>query len=142
MGTGTIEKVGVEAAGCWIDEANWGWRGPLRVIDIALGLGMSLDADDMALYDYATVCADREGSPAPRLILSTGDIHTPQTIWGPISGHGEMADSAEEWLNAHVAPDGFTFGWHDGSFMLWSVADWCVASGDACFCDPGEGCCE
>lgn len=30
----------------------------------------------------------------------------------------EVAEEAEEWLNANVAPEGFSFGWHEGEFFF------------------------
>lgn len=41
-----------------------------------------------------------------------------------VTGQGLLAESAEAWLNANVAPDGWAFGWHDGEFMLWPDSDW------------------
>jgi len=34
------------------------------------------------------------------------------------------ADAAEEWLNEYIAPEGFSFGWHEGEFFLWSEESW------------------
>ncbi len=36
----------------------------------------------------------------------------------------DAADEAEVWLNATVAPEGYSFGWSDGEFFLWSDQDW------------------
>lgn len=37
---------------------------------------------------------------------------------------GEVADDAEAWLNENAAPEGYSFGWHDGEFFLWSNEQW------------------
>ena len=36
----------------------------------------------------------------------------------------DAADEAEAYMNESVAPEGYSFGWHDGEFFLWSDADW------------------
>jgi hypothetical protein len=34
------------------------------------------------------------------------------------------AEDAEQWLNDFAAPDGYSFGWHEGEFFLWSDEQW------------------
>jgi hypothetical protein len=34
------------------------------------------------------------------------------------------SDVAENWLNENVAPEGYSFGWHEGEFFLWSTETW------------------
>ena len=36
----------------------------------------------------------------------------------------DAAEQVETWLNDQVAPEGYSFGWSDGEFMLWSDASW------------------
>ena len=36
----------------------------------------------------------------------------------------EMVDLYEQWMNEYIAPEGFSFGWHDGEFFLWSDQTW------------------
>lgn len=36
----------------------------------------------------------------------------------------DASDEAEQWMNQNVAPDGYSFGWHDGEWFLWSYEDW------------------
>lgn len=31
---------------------------------------------------------------------------------------------AEDWLNDFVAPEGYSFGWFDGEFFLWTWEEW------------------
>lgn len=47
-----------------------------------------------------------------------GDWITPDVAAERIINQGGLADEAETWLNEHVAPHGFSFGWHDGDFTL------------------------
>lgn len=35
-----------------------------------------------------------------------------------------LEDEATEWLNEHIAEEGFTFDWHDGSYFYWSNDEW------------------
>lgn len=35
-----------------------------------------------------------------------------------------VSEEAEDYLNENVAPDGYSFGWFDGEFFLWSFAMW------------------
>jgi hypothetical protein len=85
-------------AGCWID-GTWGWRGIIRVIEIAEEHGMTLTEQQRSVVNDA----DRDG------------------VYEEIVG---LADEAEEWLNEQIAPEGWSFGWHDGELFLWSDADW------------------
>ena len=36
----------------------------------------------------------------------------------------ELEDSARDFLNDHVARNGYYFGWFDGNVMYWSDTDW------------------
>lgn len=127
-----ITKVDASQAGCWIG-GGWGWLGSIRVIEIAESHGFPMDDDDKALVE-----ANRGVCVEP-LTLSTGQVVEPDLIGELVSGQGEMADKAETWLNDNVAPEGYSFGWHDGEFYLWSTADWCDVSGDICQCDEPHG---
>ena len=95
-------------AGCWVD-GHWGQYGAARVIEIARDFGW----DDAEAIDLAT-----------RHLASMG----PSTAEGlgedEFETYVSASDDAETWLNEHAAPDGYSFGWHDGEFFLWSEADW------------------
>lgn len=87
-------------AGCWID-GHEGHYGIVTLVTIAETYGMRLSAvDSGAVSRYAA------GSNAEIEI-----VHS-------------IADEAEEFLNATVAPDGYSFGWHEGAFFLWSEESW------------------
>lgn len=89
-----IIKASSTDAGCWID-GHWGQFGSSRLIEIAECYGFTFEPPT--------------DSDCP------GDIA--EQIY-------EIADEAENWLNAHVAPEGFYFGWYEGEFFLWSAETW------------------
>lgn len=108
-----IRKAQPTDAGCWVD-GHWGWRGIGRVAEIAVGCGWPITAEDaetLAQYMSDDPCADDCAQA----------MH-------------EIADDAEDWLTDNVAPDGYSFGWHDGEFFLWPDGGWCVAARDGCYC--------
>ena len=37
----------------------------------------------------------------------------------------EVVNDAEQWLNDAVAPEGYSFGWHDGEFFFQPDYWWC-----------------
>lgn len=127
-----IKRVEPSNAGCWIG-GGWGWKGSTRLIDIAHGHGFPLDADDRAI-----IAAYDSGSDEP-VTLASGEVIDADSIGGCVIDQGSLADTAEQWLNDHIAPEGYSFGWHDGEFFLWSAADWCDASDDRCQCDEPHG---
>lgn len=87
-------------AGCWID-GTWGWRGTPRVIEIAEAYGMTVEPSikEQGIYN---IVEDADGYD--------------QIV--------DLSDDAEAWLNEHVAPEGFSFGWDDGEFFLRATVDW------------------
>ena len=112
----TDTRVSASDAGCWID-GRWGIYGPGRLLDIASSYGFPMDDDDRAIIAAHDAHSDT-------VTLSTGETIDAVTIAECVSGQGELTDRAEDWLNEHVAPDGYTFGWHDGEFFLWADSEW------------------
>lgn len=102
----TIERVTPDDAGCWI-EGSRGWYGSQRLIEIAESYGFALSAEDRDAVDAYFASDDADGSAAEA-----------------VTGQGGIADDAEDYLNANVAPEGYSFGWHDGEFFLWSEDYW------------------
>jgi hypothetical protein len=104
--------------GCWVDGVK-GIYAPVAVVDIARSRGFAwphpdTDAD---LYEWA-----RAGQHGP------GPMNEDSSVaWG------ELCDDAEQWLDDHIAPEGYWFGWLDGDFMLGSEAQWCEWMGDRCY---------
>ena len=101
-------KVTASDAGCWID-GHWGQYGGARMVAIAAEYGWEdSEAIDLAQRHLAAM----QPSDAPSL---SDDEYI------ELSG---ALDDAEQFLNDYVAPDGYTFGWFDGEFFLWSDEDW------------------
>lgn len=86
-------------AGCWID-GHWGHYGSARLIEIAHNFGYGRDGAMCQEYLYGDV-----SSLKCEFIV-------------------EASEDAEVWMNENVAPDGFSFGWHDGEWFLWSDESW------------------
>lgn len=107
--TTTTQRATSADAGCWID-GHWGQYGITRLIEIANGHGFPLSPEDeTAVETYNAGDFDFE---------SDGQVYD-AADWVV-----QVGDDAEAWLNENVAPEGFSFGWHDGEFFLWSTADW------------------
>jgi hypothetical protein len=86
-------------AGCWVDGGR-GRYARARVIEIALDCGW-------------------EDSEATEIVARYPELSEDQQ-----DALGDVVNNAEQYLNEHVAPEGFSFGWHDGEFFLWSDTDW------------------
>ena len=103
-----IVKATASDAGCWVD-GHWGQYGGARLVDLAEGLGYG----DMYVIGLAH-----------KHLASMG----PSTSDGLTDEEYEiLADAGDEvtdWLNANVAPEGYSFGWHDGEYFLWSEETW------------------
>lgn len=112
--TVTLTTGDVAETGCWI-AGHWGWRGSLRLIEIAEGFDFDQKLTD---DDRRAMQAVDDGDDT--FVTSDGTISDPFE-W--VSGQGGLADDAEAWLNK-IAPEGWSFGWHDGEFFLWSDEDW------------------
>lgn len=82
-------------AGCWID-GHHGVYGPERLVSIAESYGY----ESTLLHGYE--------------LLEPEDWEA--WIW--------ESEAAAEWMNDHVAPEGFSFGWFDGEWFLWSQESW------------------
>lgn len=91
-------------AGCWVD-GHWGWRASVRVIVLAREFGFQVDEEleDAIKYFNNDECS------------SYSD--TPEIVY-------DASDEAEEWMNNNVAPQGYSFGWFDGEWFLWSYDTW------------------
>ena len=111
------ESEALAAQGCWL-EGSRGWRAAAPLVDIAAGYGMPVDEDDRTIL--AAYMDSRD-----TVTLASGESVDSQdcTI--------ELTDRAEAWLNEHVAPAGWSFGWSDGEFFLWTDADWSNVDGGA-----------
>lgn len=86
--------------GCWVD-GHWGHYGVLRMIEIADEYGCPLTDDDRALMSA----------------YDKGEQYDADEFYS-------LADEIEGWMNAWLAPEGYSFGWSDGEFFLMSNQDW------------------
>lgn len=100
-------KATPDNAGCWID-GHWGHYSGARLIQIATSAGWD-DTDAFA-------AAERYMKNEPELDEDGVDLQY-EHIW-------DAADEAEVWMNEHIAPEGYSFGWHDGEYFLWKDSEW------------------
>lgn len=137
-------------AGCWI-EGSRGWTGSAVLVRKAQGWGMPLNVSSerfLAAYEAGEGAEDWRcglcGFKLSRVTLTDegGWVHLhdagksyvddgilphdphPCDTQEAILGQGELVDQTEEWLNEHIAPEGYAFGWHDGEFFLWTTDEW------------------
>lgn len=92
-------------AGCWID-GHWGRYAITNLLAIAESEGwpgMDAELASAIRCNDAEFCSD--SCCCQEIIVSA-------------------ADEAEAWMNANLAPAGYSFGWHDGEFFLWSDESW------------------
>jgi hypothetical protein len=99
-------------AGVWVDGVR-GWMAEHHMIDLAVGHGWPITADD-----------DRVINACRGQLYSVDDSESLR----------EIADDAEAFMNDHVAPLGYAFGWHEGDFILASEATWCAVNDGTCYC--------
>ncbi|MGH3608880.1 MAG: hypothetical protein ACRDRD_12435 [Pseudonocardiaceae bacterium] len=99
----TVVKADPKDYGCWI-EGHWGQYGPARMVLIAADYGY----EDQQIVAIARRHMDECVHPGKDNEI-TEDEHEALS-WG--------ADSIETWLNDNVAPEGYSFGWHDGEFFF------------------------
>jgi hypothetical protein len=97
-----------DQAGCWID-GHWGQYGVARMVELAVAHGF----DDGELHDIA---ARHLASMSPSDVPGLTDDE-----WQTMA---DSVDHVEDWMTGNVAPDGFSFGWHDGEFFLQSDEWW------------------
>lgn len=94
-------------AGCFI-EGSWGHYGMARLIQIA-------GDNDYGKGSYAHQNHIKLANKYMRL----SHIFTEDEMDHLVAA----ADEAEQFMN-ECAPEGYSFGWHDGEFFLWSDEDW------------------
>lgn len=92
--------------GCYI-ESSWGIYGQAKMVLIAAELGYT----------------GKEINAAKKLMLEHDmpgvDARLRDSEWDLLS-----ESNAEQWLNDTIVPEGYSFGWNDGEFFLWSTSDW------------------
>jgi hypothetical protein len=114
-----ITRATPDDAGCWID-GHWGQYGIARMIEIASlhGYVDPATTPPFAQQDIVEIARRHLASMGPYTEGDDGisDDEHEQLSW--------TYDDVEAWMNDNVAPEGFSFGWHDGEFFLWSNETW------------------
>lgn len=103
-----ITKATPEDAGCYVD-GHWGQYGVAHMVKRAQEFGFDDDAEVVGI-------ADRHLASMSRFAEPISDDEHETLMWA--------SDEVENWLNEHVAPEGYSFGWNDGEFFLWSDEEW------------------
>jgi hypothetical protein len=123
--TETTHRMTVEHAeakrGCWLDGAR-GWTVPAYIVATAEEHGMPLDDDDRKVVEI--YLSGDWPADVTTVKLPSGQEVSRSDIGDFVASQGELADKATEWLNAHVAPEGWSFGSQDGEFYLLPDAEW------------------
>lgn len=119
-----ITKATPEDEGCYVD-GHWGQYATAHMIEVAEEFGYgsavhfnldSAERDELNAQQAITHLASRKlSSMMPEPSDSLTDEEEEELY--------EASDSVESWLNEHVAPEGYFFGWHDGEFFLSPVED-------------------
>jgi len=110
-------EVAEQQRGCWV-EGSRGWTAPGVMINKAADWGFPLDDNDRALVDHYLA------GEATHLTLPDGEHVDADDLRECVAGRGELSDRATDWLNEHVAPEGWTFGWSGGEFFLLPESEW------------------
>ena len=94
--------------GCYVD-GHWGQYAVAHMVNRAEEFG----------YDNAEVI-----DLADRHIAAIGPSDAPGLTFDEFEALSEASDEVETWLNEHVAPEGYSFGWYEGEFYLWADTEW------------------
>ena len=103
-----IIKATPEDAGCYVD-GHWGQYAVAHMVSRAEEFGYA-DAD-------VTELADRH-------IASMGPSGAESLTDDEYEILSDASDDVENWLNENIAPEGYSFGWFEGEFYLWSDKLW------------------
>ena len=98
-------------SGCYVD-GHWGQYGIAHMITRAEDMGYN-DAEVIRIADKHLASMITWGSAGKEPL--TDDEYEIMLC---------SSDEVEEWLNENVAPEGYSFGWWDGEFFLWSDEQW------------------
>ena len=109
-----IVKLTPEDAGCWVD-GHWGQYAVAHMVNRAEELGYG--SQNLPGMSQVIDIADRH-------IASIGPSDAPGITDDEHEALIEASDEVEDWLNHNVTPKGYSFGWHDGEFFLWSTGTW------------------
>lgn len=111
LDNGTPRRGQPDWYGTWYG-SHRGWTITGEVIRDAWRYGMPYTDHDEKILD-----AYLDSKDTVRLngeTVDTGDV---------VSSQGGLLDSAIDWMNEHIAPEGFTFAFEDGDFGLYKYND-------------------
>jgi hypothetical protein len=97
-----------EDTGCYVD-GHWGNYAVAHMVNRSEEFG----------YDQPEVIA-----LADRHMASMGPSGTEGLTDDEHETLIDASDDVESWLNEHIAPEGYSFGWWEGEFFLWSDEWW------------------
>lgn len=114
--TPPLQRWSTDHAGVVIDSVH-GWRALVFMVNYAASCGWYVSAKDAELIHHAVVneLSDRE-----------------------VQHWQDLCDEVMDWMNDHLAPEEFQFGWIDGDFMLQSKEWWCAKLSPGVCDDPGH----
>jgi hypothetical protein len=119
----TIKKANPEDAGCYVD-GHWGQYAVAHMIQRAeeFGYGTSVHfgsgiTPELEAQQEITFLAARH-------LDSMGPSDAPGITDDEHEMLSDASDDVEAWLNENAAPDGYSFGWWEGEFYLWSTETW------------------
>lgn len=124
-------KITADDAGCWVDGSR-GWQATGRLVEIALGYEGFLRGSSRRETVYARTearhvldafMASEDTVKFRRRVRRHSYTVTVEDVQELVINQGGYADMAEDFLNT-LAPEGYSFGWHDGDFFLASSEWW------------------
>lgn len=105
--------------GTWLD--GWhGWTNSYRIIDIAVGHGMTLDPEEQAAVEWYRNSGESDSG------ASDEELDKLELV----TGQRGLSDKATEYME-EMLPDGWVLRWDDGLAL---IPDWvdCAADGNGC----------
>lgn len=105
----TVKRATAADAGCWVD-GHYGQYAVAIMVSVATQCGFA--DDELALIAARHLASMAAPSDSSSQLTDTEAEYL-----------FDSSDRVESWLNEHVAPAGYLFGWHDGEFFLASD-DW------------------
>jgi hypothetical protein len=125
-------KISPDDAGAWVDSSR-GIYASSTLVEIALGFPGFLKQGDRRSTSYERTYARHvvaaynrgEDETSYRRKPRYGSSYTVkvENVFEQIVGQGGYADMAADFLNT-LAPEGYSFGWWEGDFMLQSAEWW------------------
>lgn len=103
-----VTRLTPEDAGCYVD-GHWGQYGVAHMINRAEEFGYA--------EPEVTALADKH-------MASMGPSGGEDLTFDEHEALSDASEEAENWLNENVAPEGYSFGWSEGEFNLWSNKEW------------------